>query len=245
MTSNSAAAAASPAPLGLLSRFVGVITAPKATFLRIVAHPKWFGMLVLTTSIVMAATAGPLFTESGRLAALDQQVRQTEAFGFTVNDEMYAQMERNMRFAPYTTAGAILIFSPIVIVVMAGILFAVFNAALAGDASFRQLVTVIVHAGVISSLGQIFTAPLNYLRGTAGSTTNLAVLLPMIDEGSFLGRLLGTIDIFIVWWVMVLAIGLAVLYKRRTQPIAISLFAVYAIIAVGLAAVMSSLGGTN
>jgi hypothetical protein len=98
---------------------------------------------------------------------------------------------------------------------------------------------------VISALGQLFTAPLNLLRGAAGSATNLAVLLPMIDETSFLGRLFGAIDLFIIWYVIVLAIGLAVLYKRRTQPIAISLLAVYAVIALGIAAVMSSFGGSN
>jgi hypothetical protein len=245
MTSTSAAVGTSPAPLGLFSRFIGVITAPKATFQRIVAYPKWFGMLALTTLIVIACTAGPMFTESGRQAALDQQVRQTEAFGFTVNEEMYAQMERNMRFAPYTTAAAVLVFTPIVVVIVGGILFAIFNAAMGGEASFKQLISVVVHSGVISSLGQIFTAPLNLLRGAAGSATNLAVLLPMVDENSFIGRLLGTIDLFIVWYVVVLAIGLAVLYKRRTQPIAISLFAVYAVIAIGVAAVMSSFGGAN
>ena len=63
--------------------------------------------------------------------------------------------------------------------------------------------------------------PMNYLRGTLSSATNLAVLLPMIDETSFLGRLLGMVDLFIIWWLVVLAIGLGVLYRRRTQPIAI------------------------
>ena len=41
------------------------------------------------------------------------------------------------------------------------------------------------------------------------------------------------IDLFIVWWVIVLAIGLGVLYRRRTQPIAITLFGVYTVIALG------------
>ncbi|HXW04699.1 MAG TPA: YIP1 family protein [Vicinamibacterales bacterium] len=243
MTSPSTTVGTSPAPTGLLSRFIGVITAPRATFQQVVAQPRWLGMLVLTTGIIVVCTAGPLFTESGRLAALDQQVRQTEAFGITVDDEMYTRMERNMRFAPYMTGGSILVATPIILVVMAGILFAVFNAALGGEASFKQLIAVLVHAGVISALGQLFTAPLNLMRGAMGSATNLAVLLPMIDEASFLGRLLGAIDLFIVWWLVVLAIGLGVLYRRRTQPIAISLFAVYAVIALAIAAVMSSLGG--
>jgi hypothetical protein len=48
-----------------------------------------------------------------------------------------------------------------------------------------------------------------------------------------------------VWWLFVLAVGLAVLYRRRTQPIAFGLFGVYAVIALGVAAVMSRLGGTH
>ena len=84
---------------------------------------------------------------------------------------------------------------------------------------------------------------MNYLRGTMSSATNLAVLLPMIDEASFLGRLLGMVDLFIIWWLLVLAIGLGVLYRRRTQPIAISLMAVYAVIAVVVAVVRSRMGG--
>ena len=54
----------------------------------------------------------------------------------------------------------------------------------------------------------------------------------MLDDKSFIGKLAGMIDIFIIWWLMVLAIGLAVLYRRRTQPIAITLFGIYAVIIV-------------
>jgi len=53
------------------------------------------------------------------------------------------------------------------------------------------------------------------------------------------------VDLFLIWWILALAIGLAVLFRRRTQPIAMSLFAVYAVIALGAAAIMSRLGGTH
>jgi hypothetical protein len=48
-----------------------------------------------------------------------------------------------------------------------------------------------------------------------------------------------------IWYVLVLAIGLGVLYKRRTQRIAIGLFIVYAVIAACIALVKSSFGGSN
>lgn len=202
-------------------------------------------MLALTTVAIAILTAAPMTTKAGQEAALETQVAQMEAFGVEVNEEMYAQMEQGMGRAAYTTAAGVLVMAPLMAVIIAGILFAVFNAAMGGEASFKQVFTVIVHAGVISVLGQLFTAPVNFVRGTMGSATNLAVLLPMVDEKSFVGRLLGMIDLFVIWYVIVLAIGLGVLYRRRTQPIAMTLLGAYAVIALVFAAVMSRMGGAG
>jgi len=234
-----------PASSNVFARFIGIITSPKATFQQVVAHPRWFGMLVLTTLLITLCTAGPQFTESGRQAALDQQVRTMENFGMKITDEVYSQMEARSRFGGYITVVTMLIFAPVTVLIITVILWAIFNVAMGGDATYKQALAVVVHAGVISTLAQLFTAPLNYARGTLGSATNLGVLLPMIDEKSFLGRLAGMVDLFMVWYVVVLAMGLAVLYRRRTQPIAIALFVVYAVIALGAAAIMSRFGGSN
>jgi Yip1 domain len=122
-------------------------------------------------------------------------------------------------------------------VVVAGILFAIFNAALGGTARFKQLFAVVVHTGVISALGAAFTGVINYSRGSMDSSVaNLGGMLP---EGTFLANFVGMLDVFRIWGVIVTAIGLAVLYRRRTQPIAITLFAVYAVIAIAIAAFMS------
>ena len=233
------------APLGLISRFIGVITSPKATFQRVVAHPRSLGMLALTTVLVAFCAALPLTTDAGRQAGLDQQVKTLESFGMQVNDQMYDGMAKSMRTAPYTTGISILIVAPVIACIIAGILFAIFTAAMGGQATFKQVLAVVAHAGVISTLSQLFTGPLNYFRGSVSSATNLAVFLPMLDETSFLGRLFGMIDLFWIWYFVVLAIGLGVLYKRRTQGIAMTLFAIYGVIILVLAAVMSRFGGTN
>ena len=73
---------------------------------------------------------------------------------------------------------------------------------------------------------QVFVTPLNYMRESMSSATNLSVFLPMLDESSFVAKLLGTIDLFLVWWVFILAIGLSVLYRRKTSSIATGLFVV-------------------
>ena len=243
MTNTSTPAGATAGPKSLVARFIGVLTSPRETFRSIAAHPKWFGMMAATVAIIVFFTVLPLTTDEGKQAALDQQVSQVEAFGNPVDDAQYERMRRGMAFAPYFAAGSIVILAPLISLAISGILFAVFNAAMGGEASFKQLFSVVVHAGAVSALSAMFTGPLNYFRGAVGSATNLGVLLPMIDDKSFAGRLLGMTDLFIIWWLVVLAIGLGVLYRRRTQPIAMTLLGVYAVIAVGVAAIWSRAGG--
>jgi hypothetical protein len=244
MTSTATAAGQAPAPKNLIARFIGIVVSPKDTFASLVPVPKWFGMLAVTAIVAAVFSALPMTTEAGRQAALDQQVQQMQSLGFTVSDQMYEGMQKGAARLPYTTGIGALIFSPIFAVIIAGILFAIFNAGLGGEASFKQVFSVLVHAGVIQSLSLILAGTIHYFRGDAiGSVANLGALLPMLPEKSFAANLLGAVDIFLIWQIVVLAIGLAVLYKRRTQPIAISLLSVYGVIALCIALVKSRVGG--
>jgi hypothetical protein len=242
--SDVAAAGAPPAGgQNLFARFWGILTSPRETFAGVAATPKWFGMMALVILVTVACTGGFLFTPVGQQAWLDQAVRSTESFGGTVSDEQYAGMEKMAKYAAPLAAVQVAIFSPVITLVFAGILFAVFSAALGGVGTFKQLFAVVVHAGAVTVVQQVFVTPLNYVRESMSSATNLSVFLPMLDESSFVAKFLGTIDLFLIWWVVVLAIGLGVLYKRKTGPIAIGLFVVYGIIAVIIAAVTSGRAG--
>lgn len=243
MTSTASAAGVTPAPKSLVSRFIGMITAPKDTFASVVPAPKWLGMLAVTTIIIAFFTALPLMTEGGRQAAIDMQVQQMQSFGMQVSDQMYDALQKGAGRMPYTTGISVLVVSPIFAVIVAGILFAIFNAALGGEASFKQVFAILAHAGVISAISSMFSGIVNYFRNGTGSVANLGALLPMLPEKSFAAALLGAVDVFLIWYILVLAMGLAVLYRRRTQPIAISLLSVYAVIALVIAVVKSRAGG--
>jgi len=231
-----------PAPLGLLSRFIGVVTSPKATYESIVAHPRWLGMLALTCLTVGLLVGGYLMTKAGQDAWLDAATNSP--FSGQVNDQQYAGMQRIAPYVGYFAMLQMFVFVPIIYVATAGVLYLVFNVLAGGNATFKQVFAVVTHTGPIGVLAQLFTVPMNAAQGSLSSKTNLAVFLPM-TEGSFVGRLLGTIDVFLVWQLIVLAIGLGVLYRRKTQPIAIGLFAIYGVIALVIAAVMTHFGGTN
>lgn len=228
MVNTSVQTGASPAPKSLPARFVGVITAPRATYESIVAHPTWFGMLAVTTVAIAVLVGGFMLTKVGQDAWFDAATNRPG-----ISDQQLQGMEKIVPFIGYITAATMLIMMPLTVVIVSGLLFAIFNAALGGNATFKQVLTVVVHAGPIGLLSQLFTVPLNYARGTMTSSTNLYVLVQsFMDEETFVARLLGAIDIFLVWQLIVLSIGLAVLYRRRTQPIATTLLLLYAVIAV-------------
>lgn len=234
---------AAAAPLSLPARFVGILLSPRQTFERVVAAPAWLGMLLVIVVVLAAATFAFLSTEVGRQALLDQQVSSMESFGVTVTDEMYARLEEGLARARYFALASQLVVLPVFYLIVAGVLFAVFSAFLGGEATFKQVFTVVVHSGAVSVVQQAFVLPLNYARESMSSPTNLAAVFPMVPEGTFLAYVLGMIDLFVIWWVLVGAVGLAVLYRRRTAPIAVSLLGVYAVLAVIVALVRTWIGG--
>ncbi len=232
--------AGAPAP-SLLSRAVGVIFSPCATFERFIVHaPKVLGILLLSGLAIGLSAGLPQFTESGRQAALDMQVQQSERFtGRPITDEQYAQLEKFSRVTLYITIVTAPIGNAIFVFIMSGLYFLAFNVVLGGTATFKQVVSVTVHGGVITALGALLAAPVQYLQGTASMTGpfTLGALLPMLDETSFLARFLGFISVFSIWSAIVTAIGFSVLYRRKTANIAIGLLVLTACIAAIFAAI--------
>lgn len=227
-------APAAPTDPGLFARFIGVITSPKATFQAVVANPKPIGILFLVAVVMSVFTAGMQYTEVGRQSALDMQVSAMERFGMTVTDEMYARMEQQVR-SPLSGVWTIIsqfVFLPLMALFFAALFWAIFNALMGGAARFKQVLAVVTHSMVIMALGVALTVPVQLIQGqmTMTGPFNLGVLVPMMDENSFVARFLSWMNLFTLWQTFVTAIGLGVLYKRRTTPIAVTLIGIYVVI---------------
>jgi len=237
MADTAAEVSTEPTP-GLLTRVIGVLLSPRETYAAVAARPKALGVLLLTIAIFAIGQGWFVSTEVGKDIVMDQQVRAMESFGVTISDEMYAQMESRMSYAPYTTAGSMLVFLPLSNALVAGLLLLVFSMMMGGTGTFKQLFAIVSHSNVIVALQQLIVIPLSLAAGRMASA-NLAIFVPMLEEDAFLTVFLGTIDLFLVWWVISLAIGTGVLYKRKTGPIATVFLSLYVVIALILAFVRS------
>lgn len=227
---------------GLIGRAIGVVASPRATFEHVVAEPRWLGILAVSVAIVALLSAALVGTDFAQRELIEQQRTSMEAFGVTATPEMEEQFAQQLEIAPYMTLGSTLVGIPIVCLILAGILYGVGSGFLGAPATFVQMLAVVAHAGVIFVLQQVFVVPLNYARESILPPTTLAAFAPMLDGETFLYRLLSGVDLFYLWWLLVLSIGLAVLWRRETRPIATTLMVVYAGVAVVIAAVRTTLG---
>jgi hypothetical protein len=217
---------------------------------------------------------GFLRTEVGRQALVDQWERTAIAFGQPVDDASYARMEEtaaNGSFSVLYAAATALANGPALVIAISGLLFFVLNRRSGADRGnergadpgnhrganpgnhggadpsgprYLHLLTVVSYAGVILALRQVIATPIDYVRESIASPTTLVQFFTMLDESSPLARFLGVIDLFVVWWIVVLAIGVSVLYQRPTRRLALAFTGAYVALALLAALAMAVSGGT-
>jgi len=235
-------AAAAPDP-SLAGRFIGVLTAPRRTYAAVVRHPAWLAMLIAIIMIRCVVTFTFLSTEVGRSATLDMQITQAESYGRQLTETQIARLEQFSQYSRYIASASQAIALPIVALILSGIAFGIFNGALGSDATFRRTFAIVVHSGVVLTLQALFATPLAYTRQSLASTTSLVVFAPFLDDNSFAARALGAIDLFILWWILSFAIGLGVLHRKRTAPIATTLIVIYVVIGLVIAGIKTAVSG--
>ncbi len=151
-------------------------------------------------------------------------------------------MESRLESARYTSAVSQVVFIPLAAAIIAGILLGIFNALMGGDARFKQVYALVAHTGLIVALQTIFSLPLDYVRETMSSPTNLGVFAPFLEENTFPARLLGShrsvphLGASCPW-----PSGWACSTSGARRPIAWTMFLVYFVIVVAIAAVRSAL----
>ena len=173
---------------------------------RLARSPRWAGVLALTLVSRSSATPRSSKPKSGGSPSWINGSARRLAFGQTVDDARYATFERcerkRRRLRRAQRPGQRSRCSPPA---------SRRCSSPSSTASARrrratvQVLAVVAHAGVILALRQVVAAPLNYSRETLASPTTLRVLSRCSTKPSPLARFFGVIDLFVIWWVVVLA----------------------------------------
>lgn len=215
-------ASVSPKPMGVFERFIGVFTSPAATMRDIAAHPTWLPPMIIA---VLVALVFSIFSQDLILERQRTEVRKRNP---EMTEQQLAVMEKMTKISTPIMA---VVMTPIVYLLIGGVLLFTGNVLLGGEAKFKTLFATASWSGVISVLSTLINAPVMKARGVLESATSLAFLLPPEDNETPLYFLLSQIDLFTLWWVIVLGFGFAAAYKFTTQKSMTVLFIWWAALA--------------
>jgi hypothetical protein len=226
-----------------MRRIAGVLRHPRSTMAALVAAPAFLSTWALLLILWLAPATWLLSTDVGRQAVVDERVRVVEAFGGQVDDDTYTRLQQSPPWLTYfTTGGRLLLAPPLTLLVAFGLI-----GLARADGSRLALpaaLAVSVHAATVLVLQELVATPLHYFQESITSPTTLARVFPGFGDGTLPARLLGSIELFGLWWVWLLALGLAAATGRPARRYLARLLVVYLGIAALLATVMTVAGGS-
>jgi hypothetical protein len=211
---------------------------------EVVRHPAFITTWTVVLLVVAVCGGLLLSTPVGQQALVDERVRVTEALGGRVDDATYNGLQNDPPVSIYLTSGGrLLVAPPVTVAVALGLMvLARLDQGGGGRVTFVTALAIVVHATVVLAVQQVVFTPLHYAYESLTSPTNVAGLLRLFDEGSWPQQLLGAVDVFGLWWMWLLAVGVAAATGRPARRYIWKLLAVYVGVAMIVAAVFAVLG---
>ncbi len=110
------------------------------------------------------------------------------------------------------------------------------NFIMAGNARFKQLLSVILYGEIIYAAGFLVQVPLMLYKKTVLVSLSLGVLVPNPSPTNVLYLILSKINVFLIWELIVVGIGLSIIYGfSRNKGFLLSVLSVGLLAALQLA----------
>jgi hypothetical protein len=191
-----------------LTDLVTVLFSPSAVFERVRERPKFLvPALALAVVVVVLAYLTMPFS---RAAMAEQMARVAQQ-----NPQAAGQM------AKFQSVGLVVgpIIFLIILAIWAGVLWLLVMLFAGGEAKYRTLLSIVTYTAVPSLLLQVAGLAVLYMKGV-GAVTSPADLRPALglnllapSLGGFAGAVLGGINPFSIWSMILTAIGIQITHK--------------------------------
>jgi hypothetical protein len=223
--------------------FLNVFFSPGASFRKIKEKPSWIVPMIIVIVFSMAiAMIGA--SKMDRTAIRDRVTEQMRQQGVSEDQiqqrlEQFDKMGSNPVMKFVFPAISVLMITIIGLLLSAVVLNWIVPMTGAAQANFLLTFSVVSWAAVVRVLGSLVKGVLIYLRGPMNVSTGLLLLAPNLKPG-YLYALLNGIDLFSIWEVILVAMGLKIAYdlKGKSVYFYVLLLWILAVAALSLFALM-------
>ena len=198
-----------------------VFVQPGDLFGQLALNPAWYPMAAFV-AIVAALSLWFLPAEAFE-AVMQARIPPDQAAGMP---QISPEVIR------WTTVGGIAVVTFLFPLVLSLITYVIFVFIRGDEATFKQHLSVMSHAGVITAVGSLFMMPLRMRSLDIEQILSVGTFFPFLPDGFLLNMLTG-IDLFALWGCVVAGLGVSVISRKSwgsTASILVALLVVVAII---------------
>jgi hypothetical protein len=242
------AATPSPAPSGSdnsFARIFGALFTPKPTFASIVQRPTWIVPVIVGCILFIAVVFA--FTQRGGWASFFQKQLADNARVQQMTPEQRENlMEKQVKFAPLFGYFEGVVIPPVAALLTAAVLLGIFNLSGSTQTTFKVSLAIVAFAWSPWLIHGLLSVLIIFLKDPASVdlqnvvASNIGAFLP---DGSskWLVALMGSIDIFAIWTLFLLAIGFSATNPKKLSvgkafALAAGGWIIFVLIKVGLTA---------
>ena len=231
--------------MSILSNVINVYIAPDKVFKAV----KDFNFKKALIPLLILAVVGvisfwaiqDLATEVGYDAAVER-IESSSRIADDQKEEIIAKMDEKMAGPQITGWIFSFLGNPIAVFFMALVALIVGNTFMGGSAKYGQLVNITAWAYMVAILEAIVKIPLMLSKWSLEVYTGLGVL-GIGEKGSFINSLFAGIDIFAIWRIVLIAIGMGIIYNKKTKPYIVAMLGAWFVLRLIGAGFSSFFGG--
>jgi len=191
------------------SDFLGVIGSPAQTIGKIMEKKRWQAVL----AIILLLTAVATFLTYPITKVEQAKFIRDSAMADKLSEEQLANLDKFTPNQRLTGAMFSLVFAGVMIVVAAFFVYLFFKVA-GSEGNYVHYFSGVVHASILDMfLGGILKTSLILMKKTMLVHTGLTMFAPGLDFRSLPFIVLSQFDFFSIWYLAVLALGIAFFAK--------------------------------
>ncbi len=231
-------------PMSEAGRLLGVYFSPGKAFADIAVRPRFWAPLIIMMLLALGYTYS-IGKHIGWERVVRQQMESNPKIQDMPADQRENAMAMGMKFAPIISY-----VSPVFVVagvaLTAAVLMLVFNSMLGAALTFKQGFAAVCYAGLVGALSTILSIVMLFVKNPDEFDIqhplafNLGAFLSPETTSKALVAFASSIDLFTLWTIAVLAIGLSAAARKITFGKALAgvmiPWALLVLVKVGLAA---------
>jgi hypothetical protein len=212
-------------------RLLGIFISPGETFADVARKPDFWAPLIAVVLGAVAVTETMLW-KIGMERIVRMSIEQSGRASSMSPDQMEQAVRQGARIGGILAHIGGIVVPPIFLLIVAGLGLLIVNLIFGAQAKFKTVFSLVCYADLVGLLGALMAVAVilfgdpEHFNAQNPVPANVGFFLNPLEVSKPLYALASSIDIFTVWLLILVAIGLAQGAERKVKPL--SIFLIYA-----------------